>query len=185
VAIKTIRTKIDTAPLLALEAEFSKLEDFIKQKNRAYARICRRLEPMIQKMLVASLAKSNLHLGGGKGRRMALSKIVGGAIVFPTSKGIRIGLPRNLDPDLYAKAGALQYGAIHGTGLKTRKTIQKLKANAAEQHKRYGVTKGPSGGFVQAHPYFGLDSGQIAQIEAAFIAALQAEVDRISQEQGA
>lgn len=179
-AIKNVRIDIDTSSLDALSKQLGGLERAVNAQNAIWRRVCNRVTPLVRRLVSQSLSRSDLHKRSGE-----LASAVAQLVVYPTGKGLRIGLPRNRGKDFYAKAGALQYGAVHRAESSNTKTRRKLKqasntrlSSAAYYDSTIKSENGPGGTFtVRAHPYFSLDSGQVKQVEAEVGKLLTEEIE--------
>ena len=158
-----IKFKLDATPLNALEKQLGNVEAFLERKNKIIAEICTEITPLARSLVMASLAKSDLHRKSGD-----LQKAVEKAVVIPTRKGLRIMMPPGLSEKEYAKQGALQYGATRGVEVKDRKARKALKSAG-------------KGGAIKAHPYFNLDTTGVARLEAAFNERLQAKIGEVAK----
>ncbi|HEY3322072.1 MAG TPA: hypothetical protein VGP72_16515 [Planctomycetota bacterium] len=173
-ARKTPKFIIDQRPLQQMEQYLSGVDAFLAQRNEIFRRVCQRLTPFAQKIMLDSLHKSGLHNRSGN-----LEKAVRNTICFPTRSGFRIGIARGLSAHEYAKDGALQYGSVHGASGLSARSKAKLKSAL--------LASGGSGGGMKAHaphPYYTLDAGQLQQIEAEFNRLLQEELDAFMAKYG-
>lgn len=168
-AIKNVKLKVNTSGLEQLERQLDGLQRVINAQNAIWRRVCVKITPLVRSLLLDSWAKSDL-----KNRSFEMKNAIAMAIVYPTSKGIKIGLPRGKGEDFYRKAGALQYGSLRNSSMKNKTARAKVK--------RAGLASGyrPTGGgsfVLLAHPYFTLNSAQALQIQSAVEKALQEEID--------
>jgi phage gpG-like protein len=152
---------IDTSPLLQLEKKLNSLSQFLEVKEQLYRRVCERLTPFVRSIMLQSLQASGIHRRTGN-----LEHMVASTVVYPTRKGIRIALGPGFSADDYAKAGALQYGSIHNSGVSSAKTRRTLKNAGVE-------------GSRAAHSYFTLSASQISEIGEKFNSLLQDEFNRM------
>lgn len=162
-AVQAPKMKINTEPLKAIEAQLDSAGKFVDKRNEIIARICIKLQPLVRRLLLDELRRSGLKTGG------ELEKLVSQAILIPTRKGLHVGEPRGKTPDQYKKMGGLQHGYIRNLAVQSARTRKKIKAAA--------VASGGSK-VVKAHPYFQLGGAAMGQVETAFNAMLQDELNR-------
>src|ERR1700759_5752164 len=138
-AIKNVKLKVDTSSLKSLEDQLGGLQRAVNAQNAIWRRVCTRVTPLVRRLLSDSLSLSGLKTITGE-----MKNAVAQAIIYPTSKGLKIGLPRGKSADFYAKAGALQYGAIHRAESSNKRVRRKLKLAGLAS----GYRPGAAGSYV-------------------------------------
>ncbi len=156
---------LDKDPLNAIRDQMSSVVEFIDKKNEIYRRVCSKITPLVRVLAMETLRRSGLHRITGE-----LEGAIAGTIVYPTSKGIRIGPVRGLKEDTYRKLGALQFGAIRGLPIQNKRTRKKIKAASA------GASN-----VVSAHPLYRFTDSDIRQISDLVNNVLESEMNRFIQ----
>jgi hypothetical protein len=160
---------IDTSPIKQLEKECDDGERFFKLYNEIKANICKKLTSWARSAMESTYNKSSLRTKSGR-----LLSMIRRAEVVPTKSGFTIRMPKGFSAVDYAKAGALQYGAVHGASGISGRARKKLKTNAKKQ----------GDGHAKPHPYFFLDAGQVSTLTDLYQKHLQDEYDSFMKRGG-
>ena len=102
-------------PLAALEEYFGLAEATVKAEF-IIKRVAKRAEliALVRSILESGWDRSGLNKNSSTGHGQLYRAAVKDAIIEATSKGIVIRIPPGLGKQLYAWAGAMLYGAVHG-----------------------------------------------------------------------
>lgn len=163
-------------PLEKLRAALSKAGELERALPLIQNRVAARLTGAVRSALLASYSASRLGTFSKDYKSTGqLRAAVASSVVVATPRGLRISMPAGLPNKLYARAGALEYGAVRGLqgGKSVRKRAGKLLRQRGAQT---GEAKIGGMSFVQPHEYYNIDDA-LGQLEQLYAKYFQEEVD--------
>lgn len=159
--------QIDTTGLEKLEKQLDDALKYVLSIREIFGIVAKKLTPVVQPMLSLSLKNSDIVRRSGE-----LERMVAGSTVTFTKKGkFYIAMPAGYSKQSYAKAGAIQYGALHRSGVNEGKGRKKLKKIIS----REGVGKTGTV-YFEPHDYYKLTQSNIDTIQAKLIEFMNEEL---------
>lgn len=157
------KIELDSNAFAPLEKSLGDAEALLQNKNQMYMEICRELTPTVQGWLLANYRASGLDFISGE-----LQNMINNSELFPTRDGFVIRMKPGLKPEMYAKAGALQYGSVRDSD---------LSATSKKKIKKAGGLKGTT--TTKAWDYYKLTPGQVAQLQTLINQKVQERMNRV------
>jgi hypothetical protein len=168
-------------PLAQLAAKYDNIIKLEQQVRDVHVRVAEKLRPAIKAALDDKYQQSGLgHFTNDeqyKPTGKLYSACVTNAQIEATEKGLTIGMAPGQDPKLYIRAGALEYGAVHNSGV-SRGKRNKIKRHSASIYNATGQRKLGGTDYYPPHPFFRIDSA-MSSLQALYVQYFQAEVNRI------
>lgn len=173
---KRVDFGVDVSPIKRLQGQLKKMDDFLALERRIMARAARQITPLARQLLLAAAGRQvNLqHSKQAGDKTKHLREMIEAVEVKPTKYGVWLqfaGRAKGFSKKDFAKAGALQYGALRGSDLVSRKRREAQKRKIQERNKRAGSMTA-----TEAKDFYALDAGQIAQLAAAFEKAISDQI---------
>lgn len=150
-----------------LQKKYTRLEDFQTVAKLLHRNATGKIKVAVKAALMASLAASGLKVGTGE-----LKAAVQAALINATPSGIGISMPTGKSKSFYAKAGALEYGAVRGHKGSKRGRQKLKKAMSIGGYKNSGMA------YIPPHEFFRLSPDQLKKIEDLYRQAYQEAFER-------